>query len=347
MPLRIAVCSGQIPFVRGGSEILTDALVEQLQARGHAVETVRIPLRWYPKEQILKGYLAWRLIDLEESEGEPIDRVIALKFPAFVVPHSHKTTWLVQQFRQAYDLYGTPHSHLGGAEGDDELRLAIRDMDRVGIAESEKVFAISNNVGRRLAQYNGVDSQTLYPPPAMDGQYRHVCYGDYVLSLSRLNVLKRVDKLIEAMARTSTGVRCLIAGRGQERERLERLATQRGVADRVRFLGFVEDREALDLYANALCVYYAPYDEDYGLATVEAGKSRKPVLTADDSGGVLEFVRDGETGIVFPAKDTDALAESIDVLYSDRDRAARLGSRASEVVCDITWDRTIDTLLGG
>jgi len=64
------------------------------------VETIQIPFRWYPKEEILKGYLAWRLINLDESEGQPIDRVIALKFPAFVVKHSHKTTWLVQQFRQ-------------------------------------------------------------------------------------------------------------------------------------------------------------------------------------------------------------------------------------------------------
>ena len=135
MSLRIAVCTGQIPFVRGGAEIQADALAEQLRARGHAVDIVRIPFRWYPKDEILKGYLAWRLIDLEESEGQTIDRVIALKFPAFVVRHSHKITWLIQQFRQVYDLYGSEHSHFDDSREDDELRRAIWEIDTHTLSE--------------------------------------------------------------------------------------------------------------------------------------------------------------------------------------------------------------------
>ncbi|MBC7236526.1 MAG: glycosyltransferase family 4 protein [Chloroflexi bacterium] len=345
--MRIVVCSGQIPFVRGGSEILTDALAEQLRRRGHAVEIVRIPFRWYPKEEILKGYLAWRLINLEESEGQRIDRVIALKFPAYVVPHSHKTVWLVQQFRQAYDLFNTEYSHFDSSAADTELRQTIRHMDTISIGEAERIFTISKNVGARLRRYNGLDAETLYPPPALDGHYYHAEYGDYVLSMARLNPLKRVDWLIEAMAYTKTPVRCLIAGRGEETERLQSLAREWGVADRIEFLGFVRDEQAIELYAHALAVYYAPLDEDYGLATVEAFKSSKPVLTGEDSGGVLEFVHDGLSGLVVPSRDAQALAETIDHLYAHREIAARLGAAGREIVAPIHWDVTIERLLGG
>jgi glycosyltransferase involved in cell wall biosynthesis len=347
LPLRIAVCSGQIPFVRGGSEILTDALADQLRARGHAVEIVRIPFRWYPKDQILKGYLAWRLIDLRESEGQAIDRVVALKFPAYVVSHPFKITWLVQQFRQAYDLFGSEHSHFDNSPADAELRAAIRRMDTATIGESQKLFAISNNVAGRLRTHNGLQAETLYPPPALDGRLAPGEYGDYVLSLCRLNRLKRVDLLIEAMALTQSPVRCLVAGSGEEAAALQTLARRRGVADRVQFLGFVPDERSLELYADALAVYYAPLDEDYGLAAVEASKCEKPVLTAEDSGGVREFAEEGTTGFVVPPDDPDALAGRIDLLYRDRALARRLGRASAERVAGITWDATIARLLEG
>lgn len=345
--MRIAVCTAQIPFVRGGAEVLADALVAQLRQRGHQVELIRVPFRWYPKEEILKGYLAWRLLNLDESEGKPIDRVIALKFPAYVIAHEHKVTWLIQQFRQAYDLLGTEHSHFSNTPADEELRKAIWDIDTQTIGESARVYTISDNVGQRLRRFNRLSSETLYPPPALDGHFYHETYGDYIFSISRLNRLKRIDLLVRAMGEVRTPVRCLIAGQGEELATLQRLAHQVGAEDRIDFLGFVSDTNALDLYASALAVYYAPLDEDYGLATVEAMKSRKPVLTTSGSGGVLEFVRDGENGFVTPAGDPKALAQRIDELYAQRKLAEQLGTVAEQTVASISWERTIDKLLEG
>jgi len=345
LPLRIALCTGQIPFVRGGAEVLTDALARELRQRGHEVELIRLPFRWYPKSEILKGYLAWRLLDLEESEGQRIDRVIALKFPGFVIRHSHKTTWLIQQFRQAYDLYGTEHSHFDSSEADVELRDTLRQIDTRTIGESQRTFVISGNVGQRLRAHNGIDATVLYPPPALDGQYHDGGRGDYVLSLCRLNQLKRVEGFVEAIAKTKSDIRGVIAGDGEERDNLECLAIQRGVADRIEFVGYVSDEDAVALYARSAAVYYAPVDEDYGLATVEAMKSHKPVLTCDDSGGVLEFVEDGVTGHVLAYGDFRGMAERMDVLYGDRDAAQRMGDNAADLVAPITWDSTIDRLL--
>jgi glycosyltransferase involved in cell wall biosynthesis len=306
---------------------------------------VQLPFRPYPKEEILKGYLAWRLINLEESEGRAIDRVIALKFPSFVASHPCKITWLVQQLRQAYDLLGTEHSHFDTSQEDDELRRAIWRMDTRTLSESRRLFAISNNVGARLRQFNRLESETLYPPPALDGRFYDGGYGDYILSISRLNVMKRVDLLVRAMGQVKTAVRCRIAGEGAELPRLHRLARKMKAEDRIDFLGFVDDQELLGLYAHALAVYYAPLDEDYGFATVEAMKSRKPVLTTDDSGGVLEFVKDGLTGFVTASGDAAALAQRIDELYADRPLVGRLGAAARRTVAGIGWDATIQKLL--
>jgi glycosyltransferase involved in cell wall biosynthesis len=343
--MRVAVCTSQIPFELGGTEILADALVAHLRAWGHEVELVRIPLCWNQRDELLKSYLAWRLVNLKVSEGVPIDRLIALKFPAYVAPHPYKVTWLVHQLRQAYDLLGTEYSYFGNSEEDRELLELIRRMDTRTITESRHVFAISRNVARRLQQFNGVESETLYPPPALEGCYYNEGYGDYVVSVSRLNVLKRVELLVKAMALVQTPVRCRIAGRGDRLESLQELTKQVGAAERIEFLGYVSDEDALALYAGALAVYYAPIDEDYGLATVEAMKSQKPVLTASDSGGVLEFVQDRVTGMVTPPCDPAALAKRIDELYTDRSLAERLGTAAQEKVTGITWDATIRRLL--
>src|SRR4051794_41210784 len=102
--MRIAVCLPQVPFIRGGAEILSERLVSELRERGHQAELVTVPFKWYPGERVLTQSFLWRLLDLEESNGRPIDGVIATKFPSYVVRHPNKVVWLLHQFRQAWDL---------------------------------------------------------------------------------------------------------------------------------------------------------------------------------------------------------------------------------------------------
>ncbi len=118
-----------------------------------------------------------------------------------------------------------------------------------------------------------------------------------------------------------------------------------GLEDRVRFAGFVDDPTLVDLYARCRAVFYAPFDEDYGYVTLEAFHARKPVVTTPDSGGVLEFVDDGVTGLV---ADTDpaALAGSIDRLGASVDLCRRLGETGHERIRDISWDDVIARLVG-
>ncbi len=346
MSLRILVCGVQVPFTYGGAEILVRSLVEELQARGHEAEAVSLPFTWPDRTQLFKSCLAWRLLDLSEVERRRIDVVIATRFPSYVVKHPNKVVWLVHQLRQAYELAGTTYSDFRGSPRDRRVTEMLRAMDTRTLAEARRVFSISRNVGSRLERGNGLSIEALYPPPRLTGRLRPGPYGDYVLTVGRLNKIKRFDHLVRAMKHVGSGVRCTIAGTGPERDDLLALIDRLGVGDRVEIREGVSDEEIAALYAGALAVYYAPFDEDYGYVTVEAFQAGKPVVTLADAGGVLEFVRDGENGFVCPPSSPAEVARRLDRLFADREEARRLGEAGARRVEGITWDETIARLLG-
>jgi hypothetical protein len=86
----ILVCEAQVPFVHGGAEVHVRELLRELRARGYHAELVSVPFKWYPKEEILPHAAAWRLLDLSESNGRPVDLVIASKFPTYFVRHPRR-----------------------------------------------------------------------------------------------------------------------------------------------------------------------------------------------------------------------------------------------------------------
>ena len=97
----IVVCEAQVPFVSGGAESLSRELVAQLRGRGYLTELISIPFQCGPKGEILSHAAAWRLIDLSESNGVPIDLAITTKFPTYFVRHPNKISWLLHQHRAA------------------------------------------------------------------------------------------------------------------------------------------------------------------------------------------------------------------------------------------------------
>ena len=160
----------------------------------------------------------------------------------------------------------------------------------------------------------------------------------------RLDRLKRLDLAIDAMQRVSSGARLKIAGTGPLAEELRTQIVGLGVEDRVELLGFVDADSLIDLYAGCRAAYYAPLNEDYGYVTVEAFLSKKPVVTTVDAGGPLEFVTDGETGVVADAE-PEAIAAAIDALWQmPATRLAEMGEAGHARVRDINWDNVIDRL---
>jgi glycosyltransferase involved in cell wall biosynthesis len=342
----VVVCEAQVPFVEGGAEIHVRSLVGQLKARGYLVERVALPFKWYPKQEILAHAAAWRMIDLSESNGRPIDLVIGTKFPSYFVRHPNKVAWLIHQYRAAYELCGTPYSDFDHIESDVGLRATLIELDTKMLGECRRLFTNSGNTAGRLAKFNGLAAEPLYHPPHLASRLRTGEYGDYVLSVGRLESVKRADLLIKAMPHLDRPTALVLAGEGSERLRLEAEAEQLGVTDRVRFLGAVPDDELIDLYAGALAVAYVPFDEDFGYVTLESFLSEKPVVTLRDSGGPLEFVEDGVNGAIADAT-PEAVAVAINRYAADKKRAAAHGAAGRTRAAAITWDGVIEKLTGG
>jgi glycosyltransferase involved in cell wall biosynthesis len=343
---KVLICTTQVPFVSGGAEAHALSLRDALVAAGCDAEIVALPFKWYPPEQIMRGVLAWRLLDLTESNGERVDLVVGMKFPAYAVAHPNKVLWIVHQHRSAYNLAGTEFDDLSTYPEGARVRELIGHCDREFIPEAKKVFANSRTVAARLKEHNGIDSEPLYHPPPRAARLRAGETGDYVFFPSRVEAQKRQRLLVEAMRHTRTPVRAVFAGGGSELESLRALVADADVGSRVELRGFVAEDELIDLYANALAVCYLPFDEDYGYVTLEAMYAARAVVVARDGGGATEFVEDGATGHIV-APDPREIAARLDELYADRALARRLGARGREkiVALNLSWERVAERLL--
>src|SRR5437763_12604711 len=244
--MRIAVCLPQVPFARGGAEIFADDLVAELRWREHEAELVTVPFKWYPGERVLTQAFLWRLLDLTEADGRPIDLVVATKFPSYCVRHPNKVVWLLHQFRQAYELDRSELGQFSESAEDRATRRSVQRLDKTALGEARKLFATSRNVAERLQRSTGLDAEVL-PHPPQELSYRTDAYEPFVFSVGRLDRAKRIDLLIQAAARQDVEV--VIAGEGPDRERLESLAN-----GRARFTGRVSEAELADLYARCRAV---------------------------------------------------------------------------------------------
>ncbi len=346
--MRVAIATVQVPFVRGGAEILAEDLKHALTCRGHQAEIVAVPGKWDPLDSLMAYMLTCRLVELVDAFGGPIDLLIGMKFPAYLIPHPNKVMWIIHQYRQAYELWNHEYG-LINAPGGHEVREAIKQADHLAMGESRKIFTISRNVTTRLREYLGAESAPLYPPPRNTARFYCGEPGGYLLFPSRVTLMKRHGILLEALARTRNPVRVRCVGLGDTPEYAEEMrqyAVALGVAERVEWLGWLSDSDILREYAHALGVVFPPRDEDYGYVTLEAMLASKPVITCSDSGGPLEFVIDRETGLVTEA-DACELATAMDELWDDPAQAKRWGEAGRQRYEDlgIGWDRILDTLL--
>jgi glycosyltransferase involved in cell wall biosynthesis len=348
--MKILIATSTVPFIRGGAEILADNLREALAAAGHEAELVSIPFKHYPPDSIPDHMLACRLLDLTESCGVGIDRVIGLKFPAYLIPHPNKVIWLLHQHRTAYELWDHPaagdliHCPTGPV-----VREAIRRADRELIPEAKIVYTLSHNVSGRLRRYSGIDSEPLYNPPAFAPLFYNNSAGDYFFFPSRITSVKRQWLVIRALAQCRERVQVRFAGQADspvQQAECDNAVRELKLSDRVELLGMVSEEQKRDLYANCLAVIFPPVDEDYGYVTLEAMLSSKPVITCADSGGPLEFVVDGQTGLTADPT-PESLARAMDALWTDRRGAAAMGEagRARYQDLDISWANVVEKLL--
>lgn len=348
----ILLLGAKVPFTRGGQDVLMGSLARELKARGHEVDTVEIPFACPPKEGLLNQVAIWRALDLRSFGGKKVDLVIATKFPSYFAKHEKKSLWLVHQHRPMYDLHAGAYSDFSDDPRDEALRRMLTKADTQAISECQFVSGISKNVVDRLAQYNGIQGQALYPPLPQGQSYRSEEPQEYILSVGRLCGIKRVDLLLKAMPIVAPNYKLKIVGTEDEPGVLSYLQNEtkkHSLEKRVEFLGRVDNDTLLSLYAKAFAVYYAPHDEDYGYVTLEAMASGRPVITAHDSGGTLEFVKDGVNGIVV-APDVQAIGHGINKLIAEPAKTRSMGEQGRVLMQELGlmtggWDAVIEGLL--
>lgn len=344
--MKVLVLSVRAPFVHGGAEELRDHLVRNLNLTpGVRAGSMSLPFSWEPWTRLTDEMLIARGLRLAE-----VDRVIPIKWPAYLVEHEARTPWLVHQFRQAYDMWDSGHANIPDTPEGRRLRDLIRAADHEALSGLPRLFAVSQ-AARRLRHYCGIEAETLSAPLNDPWLFTGGEAGGYVLAGGRVGGAKRQELLVRAL-RHAPHVRLVIAGPPdlpEEAVRLQRLADAEDVADRVRFdLRFLPREELAALVNGASAVAYVPLDEDsVGYVTMEAFQAGKPVVTASDSGGVLEIVRDGETGWV-AEPELEALGAALAEAVADPARAALRGrmGRAAIDALGLTWPRTVERLLG-
>lgn len=348
--MRIAICHPQTPFARGGGEMHTERLSTTLRQGGHEVDILAIPFKWYPPSELVHQMALWRSLDVSEANGQPIDMVIALKFPAYLVRHERKVVWLIHQHRAAYELWDHPvYGDLAMHDDGQAVRDMIWNADRVALKESKRIFTNSANVGHRLRRFLGIPSDPLYHRSPICEALLNLppgSPGDELIFPSRLEPLKRQSLAIEAMRHVNSDVRLVLVGAGPGGAAIRRLIEQHGLGDRVRLETGISDERLVELYRSSLAAYYGPYDEDYGYVTLEAMAARRPVITTTDSGGPLELVRDGETGVVVEPKPR-RIAAAIDRLARDRGAAEAMGAAGERTLRRRVpeWPQVVDQLL--
>jgi len=186
------------------------------------------------------------------------------------------------------------------------IRALLPLLRRIDLSRTRKIphlLTNSQNTARQIQAVYRRDAEVIYPPIRIGEFILSPDPGEYYLYAGRLISHKRVDLAIEACARL--GRRLVVAGEGPERAALQRQA-----GSEVVFTGRYSIEQLRGLYAGCRALIF-PSDEDFGLVPVEAQASGRPVI-AYRSGGALETVREGETGLFFDRQDADALGAALE-----------------------------------
>jgi glycosyltransferase involved in cell wall biosynthesis len=344
---RVAVVSASVPFVRGGAEMLEEALVDRLRSRGIDVVHIRFPFAAGSAAEVRRCMAACAAFEMP-----PVDRVISLKFPCWLIPHRAHVPWVFHQLRQVYDLW---EAGVLGFSGRDPGAIALKEFvtqaDTQALGECEQVWTYSPTNCERLLRFNGIEAGLLCSPMPLQTRYRAGPYGHYVVALGRVCAIKRQSLIIEALALTRRPVRLIVAGvsdTAEYRHELRRRVEELDLEGRVRLIdAFISEEEKISLLENALASVFVPLDEDnFGYVTAESYLAQRPVVTLTDSGGVLWLVEHNVTGLV-AEPNAASLAAALDALFDDRALAARLGNCGRDRLSSLNldWDTTLDTLL--
>lgn len=254
---------------------------------------------------------AWEALDLTEFDLV-ISSCMSCCKGVLTRPDALHVCYCHSPIRYVWDLY---YDYLEGADFVHRAAMRriiprLREWDYLAAQRVDKFVANSNYVGRRIKKYYRRDSVTIHPATPIAA--RKVCDSEgYYLVVSRFVRYKRVDIAIEACNMLNRKL-IVVGSGGEEEQRLREMA-----GPTVEFRGRVSDEELANIYAGADAFLF-PGIEDFGLTPIEAMASGVPVL-AYGEGGVLETVKDGQTGLIFHEHTAESLVACIGEFEKHKD----------------------------
>ncbi len=328
---------------RGGAFTHVARLSSELSARGHEVAVCgphqaqrhRLDVEFIPCEIVRPVSPLADARSLRELAG------IVRRFrPDLIHAHGSKGGILARAARIASPrtpVIVTPHqfgfaNYFAGRGQRIGYRLIERAMVPLAsrilcVCEDEARLAGEIGAGRKArVVYNGIDLPRVGVPHPRVAALRE--RGPVVCAVAELHPRKGVTTLVEAMVGIHAGhphAALVVAGEGEERDRIERLATELGLEQRVVLLGLVEDvtgvLAAADVFVNPAWAEAFPY------AVLEAMAVGTPVV-ATDAGGTREAIENGVTGRLVPAREPQALAKAVSAVLADPEAGRALAVAA-------------------
>lgn len=342
--MKIAIVTNFSPFKTDSSEFFTVGLKKKLEEYGHEALIVKIPFHWNPPEKILEQIIACRLLKIPF-----VDKVIGLKFPAYYIKHDNKILWLLRQFKQGYDLWGTEFREISDSSEKSKIHESIIKADNIYLNECKQIFTNSNVVSDRLKKYNSLTSTILHPPLINAEKYYCENYGDFIFYPCRISTEKKLYLVVEAMKCTKTNVTLIIAGKPNAKADLDLLYSivkKNNLDNKVKIIAdFIPEEEKIKYYADCLGCVYIPYDKDfYGFEAFESYHAKKPVVACNDIETGTVVINNSTGYTVIPK--AKLLAKAFDKLYIDKNKAKSMGEKGFDNLktLNISWDNIIKRL---
>ena len=373
--MKIAIIApSPTPFTIGGAEKLWQSLYNYINKHtNNQCELIKIPIKENSFWNLIDAYYTFYKLDLSH-----FDMIISGKYPAWMINHPNHHLYMLHPLRGLYDQYNTNLEYLktdntnilklrNSIKENQELEYffkllydlkndkTIKDeffsfpssflkeiihfLDKKAFENIKSFSAISKTVANRKDYFLTNSKVKVLYPPSNFKNYKNSSYS-YFFTASRLHEAKRIDLIIKAYQESNCNIPLKIAGIGPQEEELKTLISNN---PQIELLGHISDNELLDYYANAYAVIFIPKEEDYGYITIEAMNCEKPVITMEDSGGVLEFVEDNITGLIAKSNIQD-LSQKIAYLSKNKDITISLGKNAKEKVKNISWQNVTSNL---
>ncbi|MBU3014242.1 glycosyltransferase [Poseidonibacter lekithochrous] len=374
----VIIAPSPVPFGVGGAEKLWWGMQEYINKNTtNQCELIKIPTKENSFWDLIESYYKFYKLDLSH-----FDMVISTKYPAWMIQHQNHHVYLQHCLRGLYDTYhfsqkplivesehkkvneiiyylenkdttiDTVFTLLFELQKDASvpqdtydfpgpfIRQIIHFLDNKTMQNVESFQAISQTVINRKEYFpKGSIVEKNFHPSNLSNLHNESY--DYFFTASRLDTAKRIEMIISAYKKSSTTIPLKVAGAGPLTKQMKELVKD---DNRIEMLGFISDEELILHYSKAYAVLFVPYDEDYGLITIEAAMSEKPVLTFDDAGGVVEFIENEKTGLVCKP-DVNELSKNIDYISENTELCKTMGQNAKKAVENITWKNTIENLL--